>query len=69
MRWVEIPVDKVDRQGNIIESYTSIKHAAEANFMHPMAVKKRCEGLIVKEYNENGHTFRYHREAGENDQA
>ena len=60
MRWVVIPVDKVDRQGNVIETYSSIKIAAEANFMNPMAIKKRCEGQIVKEYDENGHTFRYH---------
>lgn len=59
MQGIPVPVNKVDRRGRIIEQYPTIKDAAEKNFMHINSIRNRCDGLIMREYDENGHTYRW----------
>lgn len=53
------PVVKVDREGRVVARYLSILEAAKANYMAKESVRNRCLGIVKKEYDENGHTFRF----------
>lgn len=53
------PVVKVDRKVRIVARYKSIREAAELNYMSKTNVSNRCNGLTKKEYDEQGHTYRW----------
>lgn len=53
------PVVKVDRKGRIVARYLSITEAAAANFMAKESVRNRCRRITKKEYDDQGHTFRF----------
>lgn len=55
------PVEKIDRDGNVLEVYRSGKEAADANFFHLSTVHKRCKGEVKDPFANTGFTFRYSR--------
>ena len=59
VRRKRIPVEKVDRDGNVIERYDSIKEAADKNYLSRICVMYRCQNKIKKPFTVNGCTFRY----------
>lgn len=52
-------VVKIDREGRVVEAYASAREAAERNYMGIAAVMARCNGKIVKEFDEAGCTYRF----------
>lgn len=53
------PVVKLNRQGEIVGIYPSIKDAAAANHISEAAVNKRCLRWIRDPYRLDGHDYRY----------
>ena len=53
------PVAKVDKNGEAIAFYPSIKAAAEANYISSKAIRNRCNGLTRDPYSIDGYTYRY----------
>lgn len=53
------PVEKIDRDGNVLDRYPSIEAAAKANPMPALAIGKRCRGLVKKPYERLGFSFRF----------
>ena len=52
------PVEKVARNGRVIETYDSVKEAAEANGFVENTITKHCNGKI-KGYATDGYKYRY----------
>lgn len=52
-------VEMLDRDGNVVELYTSTREAARANHMSHEAVRQRCVGGVKNPYSLTGYTFRY----------
>lgn len=59
VRRKRIPVEKVDRDGNVIERYESIKEAADKNYLSRTGIISRCKNRVKKPFTVNGCTFRY----------
>lgn len=53
------PVEKVDGNGNVVETYRSILEAARENCMERMAVSRMCNGMVKSSYSANGFTYRW----------
>ncbi len=56
-----MPVAKVDRNGEVVEVYTSARAAAKANFMSYQAVLDRCNGKVKKPFALDGHNYVFDR--------
>ena len=56
-----VPVEMVDREGNVVGAYRSVRAAAQANYLDPKSVTRRCQGRIQDPFAATGHTFRYAR--------
>ena len=52
-------VEKIDRQGRVIARYSSMKEAAEANYLCQPSVADRCYGRIKKCWDADGCTYRF----------
>lgn len=52
-------VEKIDRDGNVVELYRSILDAAKANYIDDSAVLARCQGRIRDPFKLIGYSFRY----------
>ena len=52
-------VEMLDRDGNVVELYTSAREAARANYISYEAVIQRCYGRIKNPYSLTGYTFQY----------
>ena len=55
------PVSKMDRDFNIVETYTSARAAGRANFMSYQTVMDRCNNKVKNEFGLTGYTFRWDR--------
>ncbi len=55
------PVLKVDKNGNIIDSYPSVKEAAEKNFIDVRQIYKHCGKQLKYPFKYQDYTFRYDR--------
>ena len=53
------PVEKIDRDGNVIEVYRSQVEAARKNYMSKNSVSIRCLNRVKDPYKLMGYTFRY----------
>lgn len=53
------PVEKIDRDGNVLEVYRSVSEAARANFVCNACVHRRCSGKIADPFALTGFSFRY----------
>ena len=53
------PVEKINREGNAVAWYPSVRAAAVANYMNRQSVLDRCNGITQKPYGEDGCTFRF----------
>lgn len=53
------PVVKIDRNGTIIDAYSSIKEAGKANHICGTSVRQRCKKRIKDEFDLLGFSFRY----------
>ena len=54
-------VEKLDRDGNVVEVYKRITEAARKNFMSENAIYRRCRGKIKDPYSLDGYDYRYER--------
>lgn len=54
-------VEKIDKNGNVLELYSSVTEAAEANFMSRCAVIRRCRNQAKDPFALTGYSFRYER--------
>ena len=52
-------IEKVDREGNVIELYRSQAEAAMKNYISKNSVSARCLGKVQNPYDLTGYTFRY----------
>ncbi len=52
-------ISKIDRHGHVLETYTTIKEAADKNYMSTRAVADRCKNKIQKPFYAAGFSFRY----------
>lgn len=59
-------VEKIDRQGQVVARYRSMKEAADANFMCQPSVADRCYGRIQKCWDADGCTYRFAESDGRN---
>lgn len=55
-------VEKIDREGNVVELYRSTRDAAKAENMSHEAIRQRCLGRVKKPYALTGYTYRYEKE-------
>ena len=55
------PIVKIDRDGNDVEIYKSVKEAATANFITHMTVTRRCKGEVKNPFDLIGYSFKYDR--------
>lgn len=55
-------VEKIDRDGNIVELYTSARAAAKAENMSHESIRQRCNGKIKAPYALTGYTYRWEKE-------
>lgn len=55
------PVAKVDREGNIIEVYSSCVEAARKNHLSTTAVYNRCNKLLKNPFLLDGYNYRFER--------
>ncbi len=55
------PIIKIDRDGNEVEIYKSVQEAADANYISPMAVTRRCKGQIKYPFDLIGYSFKFDR--------
>lgn len=51
-------VEKVDRDGNVLELYASVSEAADKNYIARKSILARCKNRMKDPYI-NGYTFRY----------
>ena len=58
LRGNPIAIDKIDRYGNVLETYSTIKDAAAQNFVSEKFIWGRCRKKIQKEFS-LGFSFRY----------
>ncbi len=58
------PVEKVDRDGNVVDLYRSQAAAAKANYISKNAVSERCRNKLKDPYLLTGFTFRYEKVKG-----
>ena len=54
-----LPIKKIDRDGNVINLYSSISEASRRDFISCKAIRLRCKGKIKNEFALNGFTYRY----------
>ena len=57
-------IEKVDKDGNVIELYRSQAAAAKANYISKNAVSDRCRNKLKDPYALTGFTFRYEKIKG-----
>lgn len=57
-------VEKIDRDGNVVALYKSIREAAKANYVGSSSVSDRCRGKVKDPFDYIGFSFRY--EEGQN---
>ncbi len=57
------PVEKIDRAGNVVATYSCAKEAAKQNFMSGQTLLNRCHGIVRKPYDADGYTYRFKEEA------
>ena len=55
------PVVKVDRKGNVVEFYSSVREAAKKNYASPKYIQNRCKRRVKDRYDADGYTYRYER--------
>lgn len=53
------PVEKVDRDGNVVEIYASAREAAEKNYISQNSIWARCNGKVKDPFRLDGHDYRY----------
>lgn len=53
------PVAMYDRKGNVVAVYSSVKEAAEKNYMSPLAVRRRCNRKMKDPFLWYDYDFRY----------
>ena len=55
------PVEKVDRDGNVVEAYESIQEAARKNFASAAYISQRCNSKVSirSTFGRTGCTFRF----------
>ena len=53
------PVEMIDRDGNVIDTYHSMVEAAEDNYMAVQTVRRHCQGRIKTPFAYYDYTFRY----------
>lgn len=53
------PIEKVDREGNVLALYRSQAAAAKANYMSKNSVSERCRNKLKDPYSLTGFSFRY----------
>lgn len=58
------PVEKIGRDGTVIDIYRSVSEAARRNFISTSCVYKRCMGRIKDPFGLTGYSFRYEHRAG-----
>jgi hypothetical protein len=63
------PVMKIDKQGQIVDFYSSAREAGRRNFMSYQAVIDRCHGKIKNPYALDGYTYLYDDGESYSDQA
>lgn len=56
------PVEKVDLEGNVLDTYPSISAAARCNHFDKTTVKNRCLGIAKNPYIKSDFTFRFKEE-------
>lgn len=54
-------IEKIDKEGNVIDLYASVKEAAISNYVSPMTIIRRCQGRIKYPFDLLGCNFRYER--------
>lgn len=57
-------VEKIDKQGRVIELYASVSEAARKNFMSTKAIQGRCQNKVKEPFALNGYSFRYEKTRG-----
>lgn len=53
------PVVKLNRDGEAVAFYSSIKAAAEANYISPKAIRERCNNITQDPYSLDGHNYQF----------
>ena len=59
------PVIKIDRDGEIVDCYSSARQAAKANHMSYQTVIDRCNQKIRKPFELDGHNYQWESKRGE----
>lgn len=54
-------VEKIDRFGNVLEVYGSMKEAAQKNHFDKKSIEYRCKGKMKNEFKNYDFSFRYER--------
>lgn len=52
-------IEKVDRDGNVVELYSSITEASRKNYISQKSILIRCQNKIQDPYRLDGFTYRY----------
>lgn len=52
-------IEKIDRQGNVLDLYSSITEASKKNFMSRKSVTIRCQNKVKDPFELTGFSFRY----------
>lgn len=60
-------VQKLNRDGNVVETYGSVREAAKKNYMDKSAVYNRCAGKVKDTYGLDGFDYRYEPEGKDED--
>lgn len=58
-------VAKVDKDGNVLEFYPSVREAARANYMGESTVRRRCKKQTKEPFAGTGFSFRYDDKGGD----
>lgn len=53
------PVLKIDREGNIVEIYKSLREASEKEYVNKNSVMARCFNRVQNPYDLTGYTYQY----------
>lgn len=62
------PVNRLDRNGDVVATYRSISEAARKNYLSCSAVLSRCRREVKCPYALDGHTYQFAEEANSIDQ-
>lgn len=55
------PVQKIDRNGEVVEFYRSAREAGKKNYISETAILERCRGKVREPFRLDGFTYRYDR--------